>query len=183
MKPTFFQRRRRPAFTIVELLVVIAIIALMAGLLAPNVQIGILKAQSTQCAEQLHGIGAAVLSYATDNNDYLPEINQMAPISPPAYPSSVPGIVGVLGSYGVTTNTIQCPTDMTQGAGSSFQKYGSSYEWNPVLDDGTDPVTAIAIGPMQITVNPSRVRVCTDFLPIHRGRMNALYADGHSKAR
>jgi len=181
MKLSFFRCRRRPAFTIVELLVVITIVALMAGLVAPNLQMGILKAQSTMCAEQLRGIGAAVLSYATDNNDFIPEINQTAPPLP--YPSSVPGIVGVLRSYGVSTNTVQCPVDMGQGATSSFQKYGSSYEWNPVLDDGTDPVTAIAIGPMQITVNPSRVRICTDFLPIHRGKMNALYADGHSRAR
>jgi prepilin-type processing-associated H-X9-DG protein/prepilin-type N-terminal cleavage/methylation domain-containing protein len=181
MKPNFLKRRRRPAFTIVELLVVIAIIGLMAGLAIPNMQYGILKAKSTQCGEQLRGIGAADLSYATDNNDFLPEINQTAPPSP--YGASVPGIVGVLGVYGVTTNTIQCPVDMMSGATSSFAQYGSSYEWNPVLDDGTDPVTAIAIGPMQITVNPSRVRICTDFLQIHNGKVNALYADGHTRAR
>jgi len=181
MKRSLFRRRRKPAFTIVELLVVIAIIGLMAGLTMPTLQIGILKAQSTKCAEQLRGIGAAVLSCATDNNGVLPEINQTAPPLP--YPSTVPGIVGVLGSYGVTTNTVQCPIDMNQGATSSFKQYGSSYEWNPVLDDGTDPVTAIPVGPIQITVNCSRIRVCTDFLPIHRGKMNALYGDGHARAR
>ena len=181
MKPSFFRRRRRPAFTIVELLVVIAIIALMAGLAMPNMQYSILRAQSVQCSENLHGIGIAVLSCATDNNEVLPEINQTAPPLP--YPGTVPGIVGVLGSYGVSTNTIQCPVDMAQGATGSFQQYGSSYEWNPVLDDGTDPVTAIALGPITVDVNASRVRVCTDFLPIHRGKMNALYGDGHTKAR
>jgi len=181
MKLSFFRCRRRPAFTIVELLVVIAIIALMAGLAIPNMQHSILKAKSTDCAENLHGIGAAVLSWATDNNNFFPEINQTAPPLP--YPGTVPGIVGVLGSYGVSTNTIQCPVDMAQGAASSFKMYGSSYEWNPVLDDGTDPVTAIAVGPINITVNPTRIRICTDFLPIHRGRMNALYGDGHTRAR
>ena len=183
MKLSFFQlrRRRRPAFTLVELLVVIAIIALMAGLAAPGLQIGIRKAQSSKCAEQLHGIGVAVLSYANDNNQVLPEINQTA--NPMPYPASVPGIVGVLGSYGVTTNTIQCPTDMGFGSGSSFAKYKSSYEWNPVLDDGTDPVTTIPLGPINITINPSRIRVCTDFLQIHNGKTNALYGDGHTRAR
>jgi prepilin-type processing-associated H-X9-DG protein/prepilin-type N-terminal cleavage/methylation domain-containing protein len=181
MKLPLFQRRRRPAFTIVELLVVIAIIALLGGLAIPNMQYGILKAKSSNCAENLHGIGAAVLSCATDNNDFFPEINQTAPPLP--YPASVPGIVGVLGPYGVSTNTIQCPVDMTKGAASSFQQYGSSYEWNPVVDDGTDPVTSIVVGPMQISVNPTRIRICTDFLPIHQGKMNALYADGHTRAR
>jgi len=180
MKRTFFHRRRRPAFTIVELLVVIAIIALMAGLAMPNMQLGILKAQSTVCGEHLHGIGVAVLSDATDNNGMLPEINQTAPPLP--YPASVQGIVGVLGNYGVTTNTIQCPVDMASG-NSSFGQYGSSYEWNPVLDDGTDPVTTLPLGPIDITVNPTRVRVCTDFLPIHHGKTNALYGDGHTRAR
>ncbi len=181
MKTPLFQRRHRPAFTIVELLVVIAIIGLLAGLAIPNMQYGILKAQSTQCAENLHGIGAAVLSDATDNNDLFPEINQTAPPLP--YPASVPGLVGVLGTYGVSTNTIQCPVDLAAGASSSFAMYGSSYEWNPVLDDGTDPVTTLPLGTFSITVNPSRIRICTDFLPIHRGRTNALYADGHTKAR
>ncbi len=159
---------------------VIAIIALLGSLAIPNMQYGILKAQSSNCAEQLHGIGAAVLSYATDNNDVLPEINQTAPPLP--YPGTVPGIVGVLKNYGVSTNTTQCPVDMGQSP-SSFQQYGSSYEWNPVLDDGTDPVTTLPVGPVDITVNPSRIRVCTDFLPIHHGKMNALYGDGHAKAR
>jgi prepilin-type N-terminal cleavage/methylation domain-containing protein/prepilin-type processing-associated H-X9-DG protein len=179
MKLSFF-RRRKPAFTIVELLVVIAIIALLAGLALPNFQVAILKAKSTACAQNLHGIGIAVLSYATDNSGTLPEINQAAS---PIYPGSVPGIVGVLGAYGVTTNTIQCPVDMTSGTASSFQKYKSSYEWNPVLDDGTDPVTAIPLGPIGVTVNAARIRVCTDFVPIHHGKMNALYGDGHTKAR
>jgi prepilin-type processing-associated H-X9-DG protein len=89
----------------------------------------------------------------------------------------------VLGNYGVTTNTVQCPVDMMQGPTSSFAAYGSSYEWNPVLDDGTDPVTTLAVGPVDITVNPTRIRICTDFLPIHQGKMNALYGDGHTKAR
>jgi prepilin-type N-terminal cleavage/methylation domain-containing protein/prepilin-type processing-associated H-X9-DG protein len=181
MKPRLFQRSRRPAFTIVELLVVLAIIALMASVLIPNLEYGLLKAQSSKCAEQLHDIGIAVLSDATDHNDVLPEINQTA--SPLPYPSTVPGIVGVLSSYGVSTNTIQCPVDMTSGASSSFQQYGSSYEWNPVLDDGTDPVTTLPLGPIDIAVNPSRIRVCTDFLPIHRGKTNALYGDGHTRAR
>jgi len=181
MKLRLSYRRRVLAFTLVELLVVIAIIALLAAISVPNMQYGILKAQSVKCSEQLRGIGAAVLSYATDNNDVLPEINQTAPPLP--YPPSVPGIVGVLGNYGVTTNTIQCPVDMNLGVNSSFLAYGSSYEWNPVLDDGTDPVTTIPLGPYNITVNPSRVRVCTDFVGIHRNKVNALYADGHAKAR
>jgi prepilin-type N-terminal cleavage/methylation domain-containing protein/prepilin-type processing-associated H-X9-DG protein len=182
MKLSRFQRHRllRPAFTIVELLVVIGIIALLAGLALPNLGYGIKKAQSVKCAEQLHGIGIGVLSYATDNDGILPEINQAAA---PVYPATVLGIVGVLGRYGISTNNTQCPVDMQMGASSSFALYGSSYEWNPVLDDGTDPVTTIALGPIPISVNSARIRVCTDFVAIHNGKMNALYGDGHTRAR
>jgi prepilin-type N-terminal cleavage/methylation domain-containing protein/prepilin-type processing-associated H-X9-DG protein len=175
-----FLRRYRPAFTIVELMVVIAIISLMAGLAIPSFQMELAKAQSVKCSEQLHGIGIAVLGYATQNGEVLPEINQAAT---PVYGPDVPGIVGVLGSYGVTTNTIECPVDINMGVTSSFKLYGSSYEWNPVLDDGTDPVTSIPIGTIQVTVNMSRTRVCTDFIAIHRGHINALYGDGHTRAR
>ena len=180
MKPPRFQQRHRPAFTVVELLVVVAIIALLVGLIGPSIQYSIRRAQSTKCATQLRGIGVALLSDATDNGGLLPEVNQAAL---PVYGASVPGLVGVLGAYGVTTNTIECPTDISQGAASSFATYGSSYEWNPVLDDGTDPVTTLALGPVDITVNSSRFRVCTDFLPIHNGKVNALYGDGHTRAR
>ena len=184
MKLPIFPRRRRVvhrAFTMVELLVVIAIIALLLGLSLPNMTSYLQKAQSEVCAEHLHGIGVAVLSYATDHDTVLPEINQTAPPLP--YPSSVGGIVQVLGNYGITTNTTQCPVDMSAGAGSSFSQYGSSYEWNPVLDDGTDPVSSLPIGTTVISVSASRIRVCTDFLRIHNGKTNALYGDGHTRLR
>ena len=173
--------RWRPAFTLIELLVVIGIISILAAISMPNLTSFIQKAQSVTCAEHLHGIGIAVLSYATDNQSTLPEINQTAPPLP--YPASVPGIVGVLGVYGITTNTIQCPVDMASGVTSSFVQYGSSFEWNPVLDDGTDPVTVLPVGTTLLTVSASRIRVCTDFLPIHNGKSNALYGDGHTKMR
>lgn len=171
--------RRRQSFTLVELLVVIAIIALLGTLALPNFELGIRKAQSAKCETNLRGIGAAVLSWANDNGNVYPEINQAATN---VYGSSVPGLVGVLGTYGVSTNTIQCPVDLGTSP-SSFQTYGSSYEWRPVLDDGSDPVTTLPVGPVTISVNSARIRICTDFLPVHNGRMNALYGDGHTRMR
>lgn len=182
MKASYLRRRTRLAFTLVELLVVIGIIALLAGIAFPNYSNSILKAQSVQCSENLHGIGIAVLSAATDNGGSFPEIDQAATnVYQPA--GSVPGLVGVLSRYGVATNNIQCPVDMQTGGASSFKQYGSSYEWNPVFDDDVDPVTAIAMGPITVDVNASRIRLCTDFLPIHHGKTNALYGDGHVKPR
>jgi prepilin-type processing-associated H-X9-DG protein len=88
--------------------------------------------------------------------------------------------VSVLGPYGVTTNMIECPVDMEQGSGSSFTKYGSSYMWNPAFDDETTTATLLYIGVQRvIPIHNSRVRLAFDFTPVHKGRQNVLFGDGH----
>jgi prepilin-type processing-associated H-X9-DG protein len=181
MKKSLFQSRRRRstvAFTLVELLVVLAIIILLAGVASPAYSMAIHKAQSLKCSTNLRSIGTAVSLAASDNNNTYPEINQTAPPLP--YPGNVGGIVSVLGPYGISTNSVECPVDMGNGSASSFAQYGSSYEWNPVFDDEieNDPVIYIQPG-TPIPVNNARVRLCTDFNSIHRGRANGLYGDGH----
>jgi len=176
--------RRHPilAFTLVELLVVLAIIALMTSLLLPGAQMMLLRGQSVKCSGNLRLIGTALSEAVTDNNGQYPEIDQAAtPVYPPG--SGATNLIGALGAYGVTTNTIQCPVDMATNP-SSFKKYGSSYEWAPIFDDEvtTTPILYLNAN-VKIPVNSSHVRLCTDFLPLHRGRQNALYGDGHVTAR
>jgi prepilin-type N-terminal cleavage/methylation domain-containing protein len=172
------RNRRLDSFTLIELLVVLAIIALMATLFSPALSSAILKARSVRCAGNLRQIGLAASLAASDNNNKYPEINQAAlPIYTDA---SATNMIGALGPYGVTTNTLECPVDLAQGASSSFATNGSSYEWNPVFDDEviTDPVVyPTPSNPIQ--VNSNRVRLATDFNPIHHNRPNAVYADGH----
>lgn len=182
MNNFLLRRRRLIAFTLVELLVVIAIIALSSTLIMPAAESMILRSRSLQCAANLHTIGVAVMQAASDNNGQYPEIDQA---SSPVYPpnSGALNLIGALGPYGVTTNTVQCPVDMVSKP-SSFQQYGSSYEWNPVFDDETTTTPILYLNAnVKIPVNSTRVRLCTDFLPLHRGRMNALYGDGHVTAR
>jgi prepilin-type N-terminal cleavage/methylation domain-containing protein/prepilin-type processing-associated H-X9-DG protein len=178
MKP-LSSRRPRLAFTLVELLVVIGIISLLLTLSLPAYSAMMLKAQSVKCSVNLRTIGVAVMQAASDNNNTYPEIDQAAAtIYPPA--GSVPGLVGVLGPYGVTTNTTECPVDVGNGATSSFKTYGSSYEWNPAYDDESVNATLLYISPTTpIPVNSARVRLVSDFVGIHRGRQNVLYGDGH----
>ena len=178
MKNRFSPRRRRlHSFTLVELLVVIAIIILLGGLMQPAIRTALQKAQSTSCMSNLRGLGVAANLAATDNNNLYPQINQTAPPLP--YPNTVQGFVGVLGPYGIATNNIQCPTDMGQNP-SAFSKYNSSYEWDPVFDDETPGIAVIYISPtVVVPVNSNRVRLAMDFNPIHRGRPNVLFGDGH----
>jgi general secretion pathway protein G len=181
MKPRF--SRRIIAFTLVELLVTIAIIGLLGSLTVPAINSAIQSAKSATCAGNLRQIGIAVSTAATDNNNTYPEIDQAAePVYPPG--SGAQGLVMTLASYGITTNSVKCPVDISMGKNSSFTKYGSSYEWNPTFDNEvtTSPIIYVN-STFKIPLNSGRVRLCTDFQPIHHGRMNALYGDGHVKAR
>jgi prepilin-type N-terminal cleavage/methylation domain-containing protein/prepilin-type processing-associated H-X9-DG protein len=185
-------RKRQLAFTLVELLVVLAIIALLASLGGPAYSHALARANSLKCATNLRSIGVAVTLACSDNNNTYPEINQTAPPLP--YDPSVQGLVGVLGPYGITTNNVQCPTDMANSGTTQcgFKQYGSSYEWSPIPDDNV--VGAVAVYPRPGVVFPiptSKTRLAQDFYNIHggyginavpgqvSGQANVLYADGH----
>ena len=82
-------KRRAPripsAFTLIELLVVIAIIAILASILIPVMGRVREQGDSTKCLHNLRQIGAAIVSYSSDNDDRLPgplERNQKALFTP-----------------------------------------------------------------------------------------------------
>ncbi len=60
-------------FTLIELLVVIAIIAILAAMLLPALSAARARAKSAQCVGNMRQIAQAMLGYADDNNNMIPQ--------------------------------------------------------------------------------------------------------------
>ena len=186
---------RRNGFTLVELLCVIGIIALLSTLMMPQLEMARSRAQSIQCASNLHQIGVSVNLYLADHDNMYPYIEPGKPGSGLADPyanypdlqAQAKTVLDTFQNYGVTDKILQCPADLLLlGVNSNYSKYGTSYYWNPV-DDG-DPSGSIQLARrfgLRPATQLSRIRQIGDFTPVHKlnsqsvGKTNMLYADGH----
>ena len=171
--------KSKHAFTLVELTVVIAIIGLLATLAMPAFQTMFAKADSIACTNNLRQIGMAVQGYAQDHEGSMPaiETDPKNPIYPADTDPQPLGLYDTLKDYGITEKTLQCPADLK--AANYYAQKNSSYEWRPYIDEEQINNPQVYFRNTPRNVSSSRVRICQDFSGVHRGRMNALYADGH----
>ena len=70
------ERSSAGGFTLFELLIIIGVISLLASFLLPALNRAKIKAQATQCINNLRQWGLAYRQYADDNKDFLPRRGQ-----------------------------------------------------------------------------------------------------------
>ncbi|HUU22783.1 MAG TPA: type II secretion system protein [Phycisphaerae bacterium] len=184
-------------FTLVELLVVVTIIALLIGILMPQLRRAKSQTKRSACASNLRQIGIAMQGYLVDYNDRYPFASRQPSFG--SFPLDTPEpvyIADVLGPY--LSNQIrvfECPNDrpssdrLAPNAGLSyFQSERSSYEYR-VFHPGL-PGSTIREVANQMTqwmgqpVAENRIWVMRDYGNFHgeggqSGSRRYLYPDGH----
>lgn len=98
----FWQKVAKRAFTLVELLVVIAIIAILAGLLLPNLGDVREKARRVKCLANQNGIYKTIAAWGLD------PAAQFRPNFPPGNLVGTNGVIAAAG--GITPEMFICPT-------------------------------------------------------------------------
>lgn len=100
-------------FTLIELLVVIGVITVLMGLVLATMHGVREQANKAKCAAQLHQLGTALASYATDHDGWLPAWSGWH-VYPPGSPEDDPGKAWTvqLAPYYVTPDSpvYDCPS-------------------------------------------------------------------------
>lgn len=133
MKPSPCHRNSRPAFTLMEMLVVIAIVAVLATVLFSLVRGMRVKASASTSIGNLRQMGAAIVSYASDNNSTLP-----GPVLTDQFPryqnNSISGQIGwLLKDY--------LPSEPQAAHPKPRMFYTSSLDYPAARTDSTNPAS------------------------------------------
>ena len=101
---------RRTGFSLVELLVVIGIIALLISILMPALSKAREAANRTKCLSNLRSLGQAMVMYANQFKDYLPNTNPQGTVDD--YDSTNAVLVALNRDYVRAPAIFHCPSDV-----------------------------------------------------------------------
>jgi prepilin-type N-terminal cleavage/methylation domain-containing protein/prepilin-type processing-associated H-X9-DG protein len=158
------QLRRISGFTLIELLVVIAIIAVLAAILFPVFAKAREKARQTQCLNNQRQIATAILMYAQDHDELLPESKS------------------IWGGIGVSRDVLICPTAGTKARnGYGFHDGISGLALGELDRPVTTFLVADAVSKTSGTPSPipNAVYDAQQLENRHTNKLIAAFADGH----
>jgi len=124
-------------FTLIELLVVVAILGVLVGLSIPVIGRANVKAQQTKCLSNMRQIGLAMMTYAGENNNWLPETTHTTAIGN--------GWIDLLAPYLSNMDEVRiCPADPLRkerliSGGTSYVL--NSYIFVPAIDPFGRPLS------------------------------------------
>lgn len=120
-------------FTLIELLVVIAIIAILSSILFPVFAQAREKARQSVCLSNLRQVGLAMMLYAQDYDEAMPNAQWIGPAAFPPNWSFGPSSRDLLEPYVKNNDVFICPSDTELSAmlvRSTGKPFGLSYQFH-----------------------------------------------------
>jgi prepilin-type N-terminal cleavage/methylation domain-containing protein/prepilin-type processing-associated H-X9-DG protein len=163
MHRTFSCEQARRGFTLIELLVVIAIIAILAAILFPVFAKAREKARQSSCMNNQRQIAVAMLMYAQDHDETLPDASNVWP------------------EINVDRNILMCPTKGKKVANAYvYNNNCSSVALGELPDPSVIMLTADGNATSGLPGAFDNVAYSPKDLDFrHSNRLVASYADGH----
>lgn len=180
--------QRLDGFTLVELLAVIAVIIILGALLLPALTSAKDSARSIQCMSNLRNLHSYSLSFAADNDNWLPN-------APYYFPSIITDGFKNLRSYGLTDKDLICPSSNlpSNSYGINNNLVNAGTNWGDLVywlyhgrykflqlsstiilfADTKDMGWSAPPGAGAFVSAPTYTNMC------HQKRANAVFVDGH----